>query len=365
MCAYLNEVRENGAQLQKNALAMAAWGAGRGSMAGGVASLGGIYTTLVQGLGFTASSTGAVLSATNYFNKAQKSEMAFREAQKEAELGNEEAARNYLLSAASFAKESKISGLDTAIAALGAYKTGQAFLNSLKHPPQGLLDQLASYRKEQSEKLIASQQKAEIPVSQSAMIDAVNGKPKFTFIKDAPIVGYQINSDRFDDIPAVIRQHLGSVDSTQYTQAFLAQNKGSIIALQMNGDKPDFYIIGKETFLGKYKPVPLSDVGIKNPKLITKLQNVTGMDSLLNKADGLVGALKTTPVEMVKMSQAGYDIQNQITIESPWGIQVKPNNQDAYLVYDSSMKQYYMVNSSADGKPIGYASMEGCGAQGC
>jgi hypothetical protein len=133
----------------------------------------------------------------------------------------------------------------------------------------------------------------------------------------------------------------------------------------MNGDKPDFYIIGKETFLGKYKPVPLSDVGIKNPKLITKLQNVTGMDSLLNKADGLVGALKTTPVEMVKMSQAGYDIQNQITIESPWGIQVKPNNQDAYLVYDSSMKQYYMVNSSADGKPIGYASMEGCGAQGC
>lgn len=192
------------------------------------------------------------------------------------------------------------------------------------------------------------------PVTQTQMAIAAQGKPQVDFVKDAPIIGYQIKSTKFEDIPLAIRKHMGSEDQTTYTPEYLAQNKDSIIALQMNGDKPDFYIVGKDTFASKYKTVDLSNVQEKNPKLVTKLKDVEGIGDILQDNTGIVGALKTVPVKMVRMSAMGYPVDKPATIESPWGLQTKPQGQDAFLVFDSSKNQYYMVNVGSDGNPIGY-----------
>ena len=70
-------------------------------------------------------------------------------------------------------------------------------------------------------------------------IDA-NHPGKTGFVKDCPILGWSIKTNQFEDIPEAIRVHLGEVDQTKYTEEYLAENIGSIVALQMNGDEPDF-----------------------------------------------------------------------------------------------------------------------------
>jgi hypothetical protein len=175
------------------------------------------------------------------------------------------------------------------------------------------------------------------------------------FVKDQPILGYQIKSTRFEDIPAAIRKHIGATDQTKYTPEYLAQNMGSVIALQMADGKPDFYIIGKETFVSKYQTVDVSQVTSKNAKLLKGLKGVEGVGALIDGNDaGLVGALKTVPVEMIRMSALGYAKGEEVKIQSPWGEQTKPAGQDAYLVWDAGQKQYYMVNTGENGLPLSY-----------
>jgi len=193
---------------------------------------------------------------------------------------------------------------------------------------------------------------------------AANNPTSHEFIKDAPIMAYRITSDRFEDIPEAIRMHLGATDQTQYTPEYLAANLGSVLALQMDGDKPDFYIVGKSTFDEKYEVVPAGDVGVKNPKLLGKLQGVERIAALVDSGDEhLVGALKTVPVQMVKMSEIMYPVETEVTIESPWGEQTKPAGQDAYLVFDEGKDMYYMVNSDEAGNPLSYVPVatEGTG----
>lgn len=202
---------------------------------------------------------------------------------------------------------------------------------------------------------------AEAPLAQpvlKANVDAA--KPNLhRFVKDVPILGYRITSDRFADLPEIIQKHLGAVDRTKYTPEYLRQNIGSVIALQMNGAVPDFYVIGKETYTTKYKAVPPAEVGAKNAKLLKGLASVEGVSSLLNAGDpNVVGVLKTVPVEMVRMSEVNYPVEKSITIESPWGAQTKPAGQDGYLVFDGSKGQYYMVNVDAAGLPINYTATQ-------
>jgi hypothetical protein len=176
--------------------------------------------------------------------------------------------------------------------------------------------------------------------------------PKHIFIKDQPILTWQITSS-FADIPAEIRAFLGSVDNTVYTEEYLEKNIGSAIALQIS-DKPDFYIIGKATFDSKYTIVPFDDVLSKNGKYVGKLKSA-GLASLIDgRSSGLRVALKVAPVEMVKMSQLGLPVTDEIVIESPWGEQSKPAGRDAYLPFDASNNKYYMVNTGDDGLPLGY-----------
>lgn len=176
----------------------------------------------------------------------------------------------------------------------------------------------------------------------------------YKFVKDLPILAYRITSSRFADIPASIRNVLGAVDATKYTEEYLGQNIGSVIALQMNGDKPDFYVIGKDVFQNKYKQVGLDQVAQKNSKLVSKLRGTEAVAVLDSRDANLIALLKTVPVEMVRMSQLGYPIDKAIVIESPWGEQTKPAGQDAFLTYDSGKNQYYMINVDERGLPIGY-----------
>jgi len=197
-----------------------------------------------------------------------------------------------------------------------------------------------------------------LPVQDQQMLQArvAEHSPKTeAFIKDRPILGWVLASDQLEDIPTAIRDGLGSVDNTSYDAAYLAKNKGSIIALQMRKDGTDFYIIGKETFDTKYELVPLEDVAEKNSRLIERLAMAPEVNALYQaKADGMVGALKTTPVEMIRISALGYQLEEELTIQAPWGTQTKPENSEAFLVWDSGENQYYMVNAGTDGNPSSY-----------
>lgn len=176
-----------------------------------------------------------------------------------------------------------------------------------------------------------------------------------TYIKDRPILGWQLTSDDFDAIPQAIRDNLGSVDGTSYDQAYLAENTGSIIALQFRKDGPDFYIIGKNTFDEAYELVSLDDVALKNTRLIERLDMAPAVKAMFeDQTPGIVGALKTTPVEMLRVSDLGYATNEALTIQAPWGEQTKPEGADAFLVWDSGENQYYMVNADADGLPSSY-----------
>ncbi|WP_298855424.1 hypothetical protein [uncultured Ruegeria sp.] len=184
---------------------------------------------------------------------------------------------------------------------------------------------------------------------------AEHSPQKEIYIKDRPILGWSLTSDSLEDIPAPIREALGSVDATGYDANYLAENKGSIVALQMRKDGTDFYIIGKETFDSKYELVALDEVAEKNRRLVERLSMAPEVQAMFNqRAAGLVGALKTTPVEMIRISGLGYDLNQELTIQAPWGTQTKPANEDAFLVWDSGENQYYMVNASADGNPSSY-----------
>ena len=179
------------------------------------------------------------------------------------------------------------------------------------------------------------------------------------YVKDLPILGWKLTSDQFEDIPDAIRSNLGSVDDTGYDQAYLAQNTGSIIALQFNKEGPDFYIIGKDTFDEKYELVPLEDIAAKNTRLIERLDLAPEVKAMFeDQTQGMVGALKTTPVEMLRVSALGYATDDALTIQAPWGEQTKPEGADAFLVWDSGENQYYIVNADSDGLPSSYVPVK-------
>lgn len=179
------------------------------------------------------------------------------------------------------------------------------------------------------------------------------------FIKDQPILGWRLESDDLTELPEVIRSNLGSVDDTGYDASYLSENLGSIVALQMTGDGPDFYIIGLQTFTDSYEIVALAEVAEKNGRLVDRLEMVPELATMFAENDPkLVGALKTVQVAMITMSDIGFDVTEEVTIEAPWGEQTKPAGQDAYLVYDTGEEQYYMVNAGADENPLSYVSAE-------
>ena len=183
-----------------------------------------------------------------------------------------------------------------------------------------------------------------------------NSNPTMTaYIKDRPILGWTLDSGQIENLPEAIQSALGSVDKTGYTPEYLAENIGSIVALQMTGSGPDFYIIGKETFDSSYQTVEVEQVIEKNQKLIGRLEGVPEVMELLNsRHPSIVGALKTVPVDMIRFSDIGYGIDETITIQAPWGEQTKPAGKEGFLIFDTSEDQYYMVNQGEDSNPLTY-----------
>ena len=189
------------------------------------------------------------------------------------------------------------------------------------------------------------------PIEQSQAVKSIQNKPSDIYVKP-PIVGYEIKAgDTLETLPADIRKHLGKVDGTNYDADYFKQNAGSVIALQYKSDgTPDFYIIGKKTYEEKYVPSSMKDFATQSPdqhKGFITLESAKDSDRIrVIKKPG-----ETT---MVKMSEAGYPIDKEITIHSPWGdTQTKPAGQDGYLVIDGD--KTYIVNADASGSPLGYA----------
>ena len=181
------------------------------------------------------------------------------------------------------------------------------------------------------------------------------GPRVLNFVKDKPIAGYEIRATSFAKFHPIVQKYLGKTDTTAYTDAYIKSNRGSIVALQMNGTEPDFYIIGMDTWKSQYQPVPFKNVVTKNPKLWKALNEHAEVCKLLkDKTARIIGALKTTVVDMIRMSDIGYPVDAEIMIQSPWGGQTKPAGQDAFLVFDGSKNQYYMVNIDEKGLPISY-----------
>ncbi len=176
-----------------------------------------------------------------------------------------------------------------------------------------------------------------------------------TFVKDQPTLAYKIISNKFEDIPAGIREHLGSIDSTKYTREYLEKNRGSVIALQMKDGQPDFYIISKDAYNAKYTSVDIADVAKKNAKYFNSLNVV--VPGIANNS-GVVAVRKKVSTNMIKMSDIGYKIDEPVTIKSTWGEQTKPAGQDAYLAWDGSKNQYYMINTGTDGNPLSYVPLK-------
>ena len=46
----------------------------------------------------------------------------------------------------------------------------------------------------------------------------------------------------------------------------------------------------------------------------------------------LVSVIKNVTVQMIRMSDIGYDIEDEIIIKSSWGQQTKPAGQESYLI---------------------------------
>ena len=198
-------------------------------------------------------------------------------------------------------------------------------------------------------------------VTQEALKAAVaaHAPAKTAFIKDQPILAWTLSSDRVEDLPEAIRDALGDVDQTGYAPEYLARNIGSVIALQMEDDGPDFYVIGKSTFESDYATVPVEEVAEKNARLVERLDMLPEVKALFEARDPSMTAVrKTTEVEMIRMSDIGLSTDREITIASLWGEQSKPAGQDGFLVHTEERDQYYLVNEGDDGLPLSYVPSE-------
>ncbi len=185
------------------------------------------------------------------------------------------------------------------------------------------------------------------------LIDSSN-PTRHSFVKNAPI--YVLRVRDFDSIPEFIRQHLGSLDQTSYSEQALADRLGGVIVLQMNNGAPDFYPVTAEAFSERYRVVDRQQVLFLNPKLDKALRTSPEIVAALENSQlEILGALRTRPVTMVRSSDLGYPLEMRLEIDAPWGgTQVRSDGQDAYIVVGDEI---YMVNLDPEtGLPAGYVS---------
>lgn len=209
-----------------------------------------------------------------------------------------------------------------------------------------------------------------------AILEQEQGIPRYSFYKDAPILGFTITENSPYDLPIVIKELLGEVDYTGrfYDRAYFQANVGSIIALQTTTKKrpdgasivvPDFYIVGKGIFDLKYVSKPgQTDFKKKNPKGLKSLKSIAEWPKLeraLERHESrLVSATRTAPQPLFPLSDLGVDPSSEVVFEGPWGEQTKSAGADAFIAYDPTpnIQQFYLINSDASGLPSGYVPLD-------
>ena len=175
---------------------------------------------------------------------------------------------------------------------------------------------------------------SETPMTQKQLIemyDVLKSDIKINkFVKDIPVLVFELKpGDKYETIPEDIRDNLGKVDyrGEAYDDAYVQKNIGGAVALQYSDGKPDFYIIGSDTYQSKYKPDSVANVTTKNKKMWDGLVEVFSQKRLTDLVEGqtdrMKGVRKEAPVEMIYLSDLGFSISDQAGITPSWGGQLK------------------------------------------
>ncbi|EKD50114.1 MAG: hypothetical protein ACD_62C00648G0001, partial [uncultured bacterium] len=191
------------------------------------------------------------------------------------------------------------------------------------------------------------------------------------YAKDAPVLGYVIRGG-YADIPEAIRNLMGNIDRTTYSDEWFQQNQGSVVTLQMSGKNADFYPQKLSNYQKKYKQVPVADVASKNAKMLGRMRDLPGMAGILDTDPNVVAILNIVPATMYRRSDVlrlpkGRTLQIEVPAWGPGSTQTSNLGQGAYFVYevlkmDESWRttdaHHYMVNAETKGpnkgKPIAY-----------
>lgn len=182
-----------------------------------------------------------------------------------------------------------------------------------------------------------------------ARLIALRNPGKHLYVKEAPVYGWRITGD-VENIPAAIRAHLGIVDAVKYAEEYLKGEVGSVITVQRDGNKADFYPQRLANFRRKYVEVPLAEVLEKNPSLKAKLSKIPGIAEVLESgAAELIGMLRIDPATMYQLSEVIGPYAGTVQVEVPaWG---KGSTQEAsvaaFLVFEA-------LELGADWKPVTY-----------
>ena len=173
------------------------------------------------------------------------------------------------------------------------------------------------------------------------------------FQKDAVVAGYPIpaNARGLADLPTPVRDLLGKVDRTKYTDAYIRQHRGDHVMVQFKKDgTPDLYVSSGSR--SAYDVV--SDAGAGAAGAATRRQAAgigvePGSLQLLRKRE---------LTEMRPASELGLPVARERSIAAPWGgTQTKPAGADAYIVKNGD--EFYMVQADGrTGLPIGYRAAE-------
>lgn len=178
------------------------------------------------------------------------------------------------------------------------------------------------------------------------------------YVKEKPLVGWCLPTGKLEDVPEAIRAQLGGADNTTYSSSFLARNKGTIIALQMDAAKPDFYIINKAAYLAHYEKLGADEALRENPALVSWISAQPGLSAAFEAQKHMLqGARKADPVKMMKLSDLGYTVDQSVTIQSPWGEQTKPAGKEGFLAQDVTSAEYYLINQNDAGNPLNYVPL--------
>lgn len=176
---------------------------------------------------------------------------------------------------------------------------------------------------------------------------AATRRPSLQFQKDAVVAGYPIppRARGLADLPPQLRELLGKVDKTKYTDAYIRQRRGDHVMVQFKKDgTPDLYMSrgSRTTYDLVEEAGPAGDAARRRAAEI-------GIDP-----GSLQMLRKRELTEMRPASELGMPLHRERTIAAPWGgTQTKPAGADAYVVKNGD--EFYLVQRDpATGLPIGY-----------